>query len=137
MTENTQNESGDTPNTSETTPQSSTSTDILTTISEQLKTSGDAVRQKVVQGRVDAEVNKRADALEKALKLRTETQVELKKQDKPDNVLKDKDGKVIHEAFTDARIKERKKLQEKITKIDKAIDAAFNDNEWGKLKDLK
>lgn len=119
-------------------PQSETpATALLSTISEQLKDSRDQVRQKVIKARVDTEISKRADILDKALIARSAAQADLKKLAKPDDKLFNEDGSLKHEGFSQSRIKDRERLQQRLAKIDKAITGALDDNEWDRLNEIK
>lgn len=110
---------------------------VLSSISERLKDSGDAVRDKVIEGRVQAEISKRAGALEKALDARSTADKELKKLEKFDVKIHSKDGGVAHEGFSPERMKQIEQARGKLNKIDKAIEAALTNNEWGKLNEIK
>ena len=86
----------------------------------------------VVELLVKTEVNRRADALEKALKLHEETFRELRKV-KPDQVTYNLDGTKATETYSKAAIDSNKKLNEKLAKIDKAVVNATDNNQWGDL----
>lgn len=91
----------------------------------------------MVEARVKAEVEKRATALDKALSVRSQVASELKKQDRPDVKTYNGDGTVASETYSEERFKEVKKLKEKLGKIDKTINLALNNSEWGKLNEVK
>lgn len=113
--------------------------ELLVTVSDKIKASGDAVVQKVVAARVEAELQKRADSLEKALVTRASLASEVKKLEKPDvDGTYDADGKEVTPAsFSKARAKELKDKRDKLAKVDKLINAALENNEWGKLNEFK
>jgi len=96
--------------------------------------------QKVVDTVVDklvaAEVAKRADALAAAIKLAEDTLRESRKLSKPDVVTVDAQGNKS-ESFTPKAFEAKKKIEEKLAKIDKVVENALAENgDWGKLYEL-
>lgn len=95
--------------------------------------------QKVVDTVVDklvtAEVNKRAEALAAAIKLSEDTIREQRKAAKPDQVAIGADGQK-QETFSPKAWESKKKLDEKLAKIDKIVVGATESGDWGKLYDL-
>lgn len=95
--------------------------------------------QKVVDSVVDklvtAEVNKRAEALAAAIKLSEDTVREQRKAAKPDQVAISADGQKV-ETFSPKAFEAKKKLDEKLAKIDKIVVGATESGDWGKLYDL-
>lgn len=104
-------------------------------VAEQVKQLGsEKVVNQVVDTLVTSEINKRAEALAGALKMMDESSRELKKT-KPDQVAIQQDGKKV-ETYSAKAFEARQKLEEKIAKIDKIVEAAVDNGEWGKLYDL-
>lgn len=89
----------------------------------------------VVDSLVKTEVNRRADALEKGLKLHEDTFRELRKV-KPDQVTFNLDGTKATETYSKAVIDNNKKLNEKLAKIEKAVVNATDNNQWSDLFNL-
>lgn len=95
-------------------------------VSEKIKSAGpqpvvDAVVALLVQKENDRRVKALAEALEAAAK----AQQELFKV-KPDNVTFNEDGSPASSTYSKAKLDEKKKLQEKLAKIEKAIENATN-----------
>jgi hypothetical protein len=109
---------------------------LLSSISEKVKESNDAVREQVIENRVSKEINKRVEALDKALGARSAAQGDVRKLDRPDVKALDSEGKIVSEAYSEERFKELKKAREKLEKIDKAIDKALN-GDFSKLNEIK
>jgi len=74
---------------------------------------------------VEREVNKRTDALTKAFDTLQEERKNLAKF-KPDNVSYDQDGEEVSVSYSKTKIEERKKLVQKIEKIEKTIGKALS-----------
>ena len=89
----------------------------------------------VVEKLVAAEVAKRADALASALKFVEDTIREIRKASKPDQVSIAPDG-VKTESFSAKAFEAKKKLDEKLVKIENAVVVATENGEWGKLYEL-
>jgi c-di-GMP-related signal transduction protein len=89
----------------------------------------------VVEKLVTAEVAKRADALAAAIKLSEDTLREQRKAAKPDVVTLDAAGNKS-ESFTAKAFEAKKKLDEKLAKIDSVVTNAVEKGEWGKLYEL-
>ena len=89
----------------------------------------------VVEKLVNAEVGKRAEALTAAVKLAEDTLREQKKASKPDQVWVNQDGTKV-ENFSTKGFEVLKKLNEKLTRIDKVVNAATEQGNWGELYNL-
>lgn len=89
----------------------------------------------VVDNLVKTEVNRRADALEKVLKLHEDTFREIRKV-KPDQVTYNLDGTKATETYSKAAIDNNKKLTEKLAKIEKAVVNATDNNQWSDVYNL-
>jgi predicted metalloprotease len=105
-------------------------------VAEQIEKFGsDKVVNTVVEKLVNAEVIKRADALAAAIKLSEETLREARKASKPDQVAINADGS-RNETFSPKAFEAKKKLDEKLTKIENTVVNATEKGEWGKLYEL-
>jgi DNA repair protein RadC len=105
-------------------------------VAEQVEKLGsDKVITAVVDKLVTAEVTKRADALAAAVKLSEDTLRELRKASKADQVSISADGTKV-ETFSQKAFEAKKKLEEKLAKIDVVVTNATEKSEWGKLYEL-
>lgn len=105
-------------------------------VAEQVEKLGSAkVVDVVVAKLVDAEVAKRADALAAAIKLSEDTLREQRKASKPDQVSIAADG-VKTETFSAKAFETKKKMDEKLAKIEKTVENATDKGDWGKLYEL-
>lgn len=94
------------------------------------------VVETVVDKLVTAEITKRAEALAAAIKLAEDTLRESRKAAKPDVITVNAAGEKT-EAFSPKAFETKKKLDEKLAKIDKVVEAALADGgDWGKLYEL-
>jgi hypothetical protein len=94
------------------------------------------VVETVVDKLVTAEITKRAEALAAAIKLAEDTLRESRKAAKPDVITVNAAGEKS-EAFSPKAFEAKKKLDEKLAKIDKIVEAALTDGgDWGKLYEL-
>lgn len=96
-----------------------------------------AVRDKFVSLLVERELDDRVALLDTTLKKRLDQEKEVRKLNKPDQKLKDATGKVILEGFTEPKLKELNEAQEKLKRIDNALDLALSKNDFSKLKEMK
>lgn len=97
---------------------------------------GPAILGKVIDKLASAEIEKRADALLNAVNAAIATKRELYKV-KPDLVAYNADGKVASENWTKPKLEEKKKLEEKLAKIEAAVDKAVNKNDFSGVLGLK
>jgi hypothetical protein len=105
-------------------------------VAEQVEKLGsEKVINTVVDKLVTAEVAKRADALASALKLAEDTLKESRKLSKPDQVSIATDG-VKTETFSAKAYEAKKKIEEKLIKIDNVVVNATEKGDWGKLYEL-
>jgi len=105
-------------------------------VAEQVeKFSSDKVIATVVERLVQVEVNKRADTLASAIKLSEDTFRELRRASKPDQGAISVDG-IKTESFSPKAFETKKKLEEKLAKIDTVVTNATEKGEWNKLYDL-
>lgn len=101
---------------------------------------GSSVPQdRLVQSLVEAEQARRTEILTNAFELQESLAGKLSGIDKPDEVLKDRSGKVLSEGFTDNRLSQIRKLDETVnnleTKVNDALTKADADS-WKKLKEF-
>lgn len=105
-------------------------------ITEQIAKLGSTkVVDAVVESLVQAEIKRRADALEKVLKLHEDTTKELRKI-KPDQITYNLDGSKATETYSKAVSDNNKKLNDKLKKIEKTIVEATESEKWGELYNL-
>ena len=106
-------------------------------VAEQVEKLGSAkVVDTVVEKLVNAEVAKRAEALAAAIKLAEDTLREQRKASKPDQVAISADGQKV-ETFSPKAFEAKKKLDEKLAKIEKTVQNATETTDgWGKLYEL-
>jgi len=102
-------------------------------IAEKIATFGSSrVVDMVVEQLVSSEVKKRAEALATIIKLYDDTHRELDKV-KVDQVSFDENGAKVSETFSRQAFENRKRLIEKLAKIDKIVVAATEKDNWGDL----
>ncbi len=98
---------------------------IKETVAERVGALGAAVQEGVVTVLVDQEKEKRVKAILGAMNLISDTQKELKKI-KPDQTF-DKDNKLVGETFSKSNMESKKKLEEKIAKVEAALAQATSE----------
>lgn len=105
-------------------------------VAENLKNLGDRTRSSVIEHFAKLEADKQAGALVKGLDKLTELERDLRKI-KPSHVGYDADGNGIGDPFfSKEQIDQRKKLNEQIEKLTKAINKADDNNDFGDLYNL-
>ena len=105
-------------------------------VAAQLATLGSkVVEDAVVKIMVDRDVEKRTTALVNVLEQITTTKRDLNKIG-PDNVTYDITGARVSETFSKARIDERYRTEQKLTKMRKAVDKALTSNDFGDVFNL-
>ena len=105
-------------------------------VAEQVEKLGsEKVINTVVDKLVTAEVAKRAEALASAIKLSEDTLREQRKASKPDQVSIAADGTKT-ETFSAKAFEAKKKLDDKLQKIDNVVTNATEKGDWGKLYEL-
>lgn len=105
-------------------------------VAEQVEKLGSAkVVESVVEKLVNVELTKRADALAAAIKLAEDTLRDQRKASKPDQVSIAADGQKT-ETFSAKAYEAKKKLEEKLVKIEKTVQNATENGDWGKLYEL-
>jgi hypothetical protein len=113
-------------------------TSVQTKIAEALSAISGEVEDKVVETFVDREVEKRSTAMVMAIEKVSKFVDDLKKIDRPDNVVYDADGQVIESfsTFSKKRTDERKKLNDQINKLTNAINKALDSGDFGDVYKL-
>lgn len=94
----------------------------------------DRVRAAVVQKLADEEVAKRTELVLTSMNSLSRLRSDLKKF-KPDVKGYDAAGTLVSEMYSEAKTQERKKLSEKIEKLEKAINLALENDDYSKLKE--
>ena len=105
-------------------------------VTEQLGAVGPSVREKVVTLLVDAEIEKRTNAVVAVVRKLDEANAALKKINRPDTETYNEDGSVASASFTKQRLDEVKKTKETIAKLEKALDEAFDKSDFQKVFEL-
>lgn len=108
---------------------------LLATVAARVKDSGGDVQNRVIDAMVEKEVKERSEILDRALQKRFQLLMDLKKVDKPDIILKNRDGSTQSSSWSPAKCEEIKKAQEALDKLEANITKALESNDWGKLKD--
>lgn len=80
-------------------------------------------------------INERVGLLQQGFDLRERTNGEMRGV-KPDNVAFDINGKVISESYTKAQADKFKQVKTSLEKIDKALEAAIDNADFGPLKQV-
>lgn len=109
---------------------------LQTKVAEMIKTNApQQVEDKIIAALVDREVNRRSDALTKAIDNLSKMEGE-RKRIKPDNVSYNEDGTVKDQSYSKAKTEEIKKLDQKIDKHTKAITKALENQDYGDVYNL-
>lgn len=112
---------------------------IQTAVAEEIKGSGDKVKQIVIAKLADLEINKRVEAIQTGLGKIKGLQADLKKLDKPDvkNHFPNGEGKLeAISGYSDDLVTKITKAKEGLAKLEKAVDTALEKNDgdsYGKL----
>lgn len=120
----------------ETQTQVSASKSIGIKVAEQISAAGPVILNKVVEKLATVEIEKRADALLNAVNSAVSTQRELYKV-KPDIVAYDGEGKEVSANWSKVKLEEKKKLEEKLTKIEAAVTKAVEKGDFSGVLSLK
>lgn len=97
---------------------------------------GPQVEDWIVDKTIGEESLRRAEPIKKALDIHANLLDQIKKLDRPDHIIKDKDGKITFEGYTSKRSDELKKLRENVDKLERASDKAFKDGDIKELNQL-
>jgi hypothetical protein len=103
----------------------SIATKLVGDVKDLIAKSGPDVRDRVVQHLVKKSLEERADLILKGLDKRKSLLAE-KQKAKPDIKSRGPDGK-LEERFSEAKWKEKSDLEEKLKKLDKALEEALGD----------
>lgn len=89
----------------------------------------------VVETLANEEIRKRTDLVLQTIKKINEIKSDLAKI-KPDNTSYDIEGKILQQSYTKDTLEKKKKLTEHHDKLSNALDKAFNETDFSKLKDV-
>lgn len=109
--------------------------ELVTDVASRIANGAANVRERLVECMFDREQEKRVQDLDKGFQRRTELSRALNKVNRADNVLKNADGSVAQELYTDARIKEINKAKENLQKHENAMEKALG-GDFQKLREL-
>lgn len=107
---------------------------VLAEVAGALKASNDVVKKRLVESLTERVLVQRVDMLDKGLSKLKELKKEVDKIRAPD--MFDAAGNKVPGYFTKAQNEELKKAKEKFNKLEKAIEKAFNGEEFDKLSGL-
>jgi hypothetical protein len=110
--------------------------DIRADVGAQLAKIAPRVIEKVSISLVDRGLGKRADAIVNCIDKLEKEESELKKIDRPDSILHDREGKIIDEAFTKKRSDDIKKIEARIQKLTKSINKAIETGDYADVYNL-
>jgi len=107
-------------------------------VAEHLKEhASEDVQKRLVEALTEETIKRRVDILKQATDALSKMEFDLRKIDKADHTIKDREGKVISEGFTTAKLEEIKKLTERIEKLTKAIGKGLNAKEEKDMDDVR
>lgn len=116
-------------------PTASSLEQINETIKTTIADSIDRVKNLVIDGFVNTEINRRADLLTKlvtAINAFAKEQVKIK----PDVISYDDKGQVIRQEWSKAKVDEKKKFSDKLAKAQKAFDNALGNNDYSNVENI-
>jgi len=105
-------------------------------VAEAISMASPAILDKVVNKLATLEIERRADALLNAVSAATTVWRELQKA-KPDNVSFAADGTELPGTYSKAKFEEKKKLEEKLAKIEVAVAKALEKGDFSGVLGLK
>lgn len=110
-------------------------TTLMSTVADLLKTTGvSAIEEQVAETLFKREIDKRSEAVVKVLDLISQEEKELKKIDRPDNIVYDRTGKPLGEgSYSKARLELIQKGTKKIERLKGAINKALEKSDYGDL----
>lgn len=106
-------------------------------IDEQIAAAHPRIQDHVLSQFVDAEILRRAQILASGINTLRELEADQKKVDRPDNTLYTADGTVAQSQYTKGRLDEIKKVKDKVTKLQTALDKAIESNAADDYKKLE
>ncbi len=112
----------------------STTSTVLAEVAERLQSSNESVRTRLRDALVEREVSKRVELLDKGLAKLRELKREVDKIRPP--VSFTADGQKVEGNFDKATFETLKKAREKVTKLETALEKAFQGQEFDKLSNL-
>jgi hypothetical protein len=98
------------------------------TIDEKIAALGPALRGKVADTFVDAELDRRAKIVLAGVTALREAEADLQKINRGDSVSYDVDGKIASQTYTKNRLTEIKKARERILKLEFALTKTISDH---------
>jgi len=104
-------------------------------VAERIAGSGDAVLERVAEHFADETIKKRVDQVKQAMTQLDNLERDLRKI-KADQVAYDESGKVVHTLYSREKLEERKKLTQRIEKVQRAIDKALTKGDYGDIGGL-
>lgn len=105
-------------------------------VAKRIASSGADITERVIAHLAEEEIKRRADKV-------VQTVVEINKLTKsldkvqPDVVSYNEDGTVANKAWSKNKLEEKKKLTDKIAKLQKALDKALDQSDFGELLGLQ
>lgn len=110
-----------------------TSTEIREALKQGIKDTQEGAKQKVVDHYVQKEVDRRSDLIIKGLE-KLESLEKARDQIKPDNVIKDAEGKVIQNGYAEATYGKLEKSKQAVEKLNKALNGALKEANYEALE---
>lgn len=104
-------------------------------VAEKIATIAPVVEEKIIDALVSREVNRRSDALTKAIDDLSKMEGEVRRI-KPDQVQYNEDGTVKDQSYSKPKTEELKKLKQKIEKYTNAINKALEKADYGDVYNL-
>jgi hypothetical protein len=108
-------------------------------VADKLKDSSETIKDFVVESLYRDEIKRRGEIVIKAISLQENLNKELAKIDKADQVFKDKEGKIITEAYSQDKLNNINKAKEKVTKMNSLLDKCLADcllEDYNKLEEF-
>jgi len=91
------------------------------------------VKDRIIQKFVEAETTRRVEATEKVLRMIGDRSKELNKINRPDVETYNKDGSVATQTYSKERLKAIKDISDYVEKLDKALEDAFERNDFSAI----
>jgi len=110
-------------------------TTLMSVVSDMLKKDGvSAIEEKVAETMFKREIDKRSEAVVKVLDLISQEEKELKKIDRPDNMVYDRTGKAVGEGtYSKGRLEAIQKIVKRIEKLKNSVNKALEKSDYGEL----
>jgi hypothetical protein len=110
-------------------------TSVREAVAEKLATSGETVKGRVVDLMVEETLKKRVGQVMSAMTERDNLEKDLRKL-KPDVLHYDESGAPAATLYSKVAIEQRKKVTDRIAKVEKAIAKALDENDFGDVMQL-